>query len=63
MHSPAPVKQQVVERAKALAPTFAARADASEAARTIPKQSVHSASLTDFAAGGNFFRSAASASI
>ena len=32
-------RQQVIDRAKALAPTFAARADAAEAARTIPKES------------------------
>ena len=41
MHSPAqaPAKQHVVERAKALAPKFAARADAAEEARTIPNES------------------------
>jgi 3-hydroxy-9,10-secoandrosta-1,3,5(10)-triene-9,17-dione monooxygenase len=32
--------QQVIERARALAPKFAARADAAEEARTIPKESV-----------------------
>ena len=32
-------RQHVIERAKALAPKFAARADAAEAARTIPKES------------------------
>ena len=42
MHSPTHIsaRQQVVELAKALAPKFAARADASEKARTIPKESV-----------------------
>lgn len=41
MHSSAhvPARQQVVERAKALAPKFAARAGAAEQARTIAKES------------------------
>src|SRR5262245_63379861 len=42
MHSPTQIsaRQQVVDRAKALAPTFAARADAAEQARSISRESM-----------------------
>ena len=42
MHSPAQksARQTVIDRARALAPKFAARADAAEEARQIPRESV-----------------------
>jgi 3-hydroxy-9,10-secoandrosta-1,3,5(10)-triene-9,17-dione monooxygenase len=44
MHAPAPPqtsnRQEVIARARALAPTFAARAEAAEQARQIPRESV-----------------------